>query len=73
MICSPGEGMGCGSLLSQPPVGLIMVGVHVLLYRKARRDEGKGLGSREVGVNARKGHGSMGELHSEVLMVARMM
>ena len=54
MICSSGEERGCGLLLSQPPVGLIIVWVHALGCRKAGEGGGKGLDSREVGFDVGK-------------------
>ena len=59
-------------MLSQALVGLVMVGVHGLVYRKAGRGEGKGLGSREVGFDAGNGRGSAGKCCSGVLMAARV-
>ena len=44
----------------------------VLGYRKAGGGEGKWLGSREVGFDMEKGHGSMGEHRSGSLMAARV-
>ena len=49
-----------------------MVGVRVVGYRRTGGGEGKGLGSREAGFDARNGRGSTGKYRSGVLMVARM-
>ena len=73
VICSLGKRIGCGWPLSQPQVCLIMVGLHVLGYRKAKGGEGKGLDSRGAGFDAGNGRGSMGEHRSGVLMAARVM
>ena len=71
MVCSPVEEIGCVQLLSQSPGGLLMVGVHVVGYRRTRGGERKGLGSREAGFDAGKVRGSMGKCRSGVLMAAR--
>ena len=72
MICSSGEERGCGHLLSQPPVGLIIVWVRAFGCRKAGGGGGKGLGSREAGFDAGKGRGSTRKRRSGVLMAARV-
>ena len=51
----------------------MMIGVDVLWYRKAGGGEGKGLGSREAGFDARKGRGSTGKHRSGALMAASVM
>ena len=51
----------------------MMIEVCVFGYRKARGGEGKGLGSKEVGFDVGKGHGSSGERYLGVLMAARVM
>ena len=49
-----------------------MVGVHGLMYRKAGRGEGKGLGLREVGFDAGNKCGSAGKHCLGVLMAVRV-
>ena len=50
-----------------------MVGVHVLEHRKAGGGERKGLGLREAGFDAGKGHGSTAEHCLGMLMTVRML